>query len=72
MYGSFLLEHKDRVVEIVRAMTAALRVPVTCKVRLLQTLDESRDLCLALQDAGCAMITIHGRTRFQNKVRAAL
>lgn len=67
-YGSFLLEEEDVVVEIVRHLSAGLSVPVTCKIRLFRDdLDRTLRLCRRLEAAGCAMLTVHGRTRFQNK-----
>ncbi|CAE8650971.1 unnamed protein product [Polarella glacialis] len=67
-YGAFLLEEEDLVVEIVRTLAAGLQVPVTCKIRLFRDdLPRTLRLCERLQAAGCAMLTVHGRTRYQNK-----
>jgi len=67
-YGAFLLEEEDLVVEIVRTLTSQLGVPVTCKIRLFQgQLDRTVRLCQNLEQAGCALLTVHGRTRHQNK-----
>jgi len=67
-YGSFLLEEEDLVVEIVRTLSAGLAVPVTCKIRLFRgDLPRTLNLCRRLQEAGCAMLTVHGRNRHQNK-----
>eukprot|EP00462_Mataza_sp_D1_P023791 CAMPEP_0175131890 /NCGR_PEP_ID=MMETSP0087-20121206/6784_1 /TAXON_ID=136419 /ORGANISM="Unknown Unknown, Strain D1" /LENGTH=112 /DNA_ID=CAMNT_0016414211 /DNA_START=185 /DNA_END=524 /DNA_ORIENTATION=+ len=42
-YGAFLLDplHRERVLQIVTAMAAALTVPLTCKIRLLPTTAET-------------------------------
>mmetsp|Transcript_80712 Transcript_80712/g.234074 ORF Transcript_80712/g.234074 Transcript_80712/m.234074 type:complete len:446 (-) Transcript_80712:15-1352(-) len=67
-YGSFLLEEEDVVVDIVRKLSSQLSVPVTCKIRLFRDdFPRTLRLCKRLEDAGCAMLTVHGRTRFQNK-----
>merc|ERR1719440_453785 len=67
-YGAFLLEEEDLVVEIVKTLSSCLTVPVTCKIRLFRDdLDRTLRLCHRLQDAGCALLTVHGRTRYQNK-----
>jgi len=67
-YGAFLLEEEDLVVDIVRTLSSKLQVPVTCKIRLFRDdLDRTLRLCNRLQEAGCAMLTVHGRTRHQNK-----
>jgi tRNA-dihydrouridine synthase len=68
-YGSFLLEEPSLVVSIVSTLVQGLRVPVTCKIRRLPEDDKTLELVLALQAAGCSLITIHGRTRFNMKER---
>mgnify|MGYP000282732515 CR=1 FL=1 len=53
----------DLLVEIVRKLDAGLDVPVTCKIRLLPSIDDTIALCKALEAAGASMITVHGRTK---------
>lgn len=67
-YGSFLLEEEDLVVDIVSHLAENLSVPVTCKLRLFRD-DFLRTLrlCERLEAAGCALLTVHGRNRHQNK-----
>jgi tRNA-dihydrouridine synthase 1 len=70
-YGAFLLEEKngDVIVDIVRHLAKHMNVPVSVKVRILPSgLEDSLVLYQRLVDAGAAMLTIHGRTRLQNKV----
>ena len=63
-YGAFLLEKTQLLVDIVSTMVDGLEVPVTCKIRLLEAgLDATIDLAIALQSAGCSILTVHGRTR---------
>ena len=65
-YGAFLLPERDLVVSLVRALAGGLSVPVTAKIRLLPgDIDETISLALALQEAGCSVLTVHGRTREQ-------
>lgn len=72
-YGSFLLTHTQLLHDIVATLHQYLKIPITCKIRRLPaTKDRSGDeetiaLVRMLQDAGAAMITIHGRSRFQLK-----
>jgi tRNA-dihydrouridine synthase B len=67
--GSALLCDLPRAGEMVRAMRAATddRVPVTCKIR--SGWDEKNvnavEMARALEDAGCAALAIHARTRAQ-------
>lgn len=65
--GSMLLCEPTLAVDIVRAVKAAVRVPVTCKIRLGWSDRQiiTTTLPVALADAGAAMITVHGRTTEQ-------
>ncbi|KAG5187620.1 putative tRNA-dihydrouridine synthase, partial [Tribonema minus] len=65
-YGAFLLEEWDLLQDMVWAMHCSAKVPVTCKVRLLQeSVEDTIELCKLLVGAGAAMLTVHGRTRMQ-------
>ncbi len=65
--GSAMMTELDRTAALVRGMVEAVRIPVTCKMRLgwddaNQTAPE---LARALEEAGVAAIMVHGRTRQQ-------
>ena len=64
-FGSYLLDGKDRqlVCSIVRAGAQAVSLPIFCKIRLLDTLEETIELCRQLQDSGASLIAIHARYR---------
>ena len=38
-------------------------VPIFCKIRLLNTIEETIELCQQLKDAGASLIAIHARYR---------
>lgn len=65
--GSALLGDQEKAVGMVKAMVDAVKLPVTCKMRL--GWDEANltapDLARALEDIGVAALAIHGRTRQQ-------
>ncbi|MEP5760367.1 MAG: tRNA dihydrouridine synthase DusB [Litoreibacter sp.] len=65
--GSALLKDLDLALELIKAVVAAVAIPVTLKTRLGWDDDLMNAHILAKQaeDAGIAMITIHGRTRCQ-------
>lgn len=64
-FGSYLLDDKDRelVYSIVRAGAQAVKIPIFCKIRLLETLEDTIRLCQGLRDAGASLIAIHARYR---------
>ena len=64
-FGSYLLDPKDRqlVLDIVRAGSRAVSIPIFVKIRLLDTLQDTIELCRQLRDAGASLIAIHGRYR---------
>lgn len=65
--GSAMMTELDKTAALVRGMIAAVKIPVTAKMRL--GWDEENltapDLARVLEDAGVAAIFVHGRTRAQ-------
>jgi tRNA-dihydrouridine synthase B len=65
--GSAMMTELDKTAALVREMIAAVKIPVTAKMRLGWD-DENLtapDLARVLEDAGVAAIFVHGRTRAQ-------
>ena len=65
--GSGLIRDPQLATRIIKAVTAAVQVPVTVKTRLGWCGSDADPLnwCLQLQDAGAQLLTLHGRTREQ-------
>jgi len=65
--GSAMMTELDRTANLVRGMVNAVRIPVTCKMRLGWDDDNltAPELARALEDTGVAAIMVHGRTRQQ-------
>jgi len=65
--GSAMMTELKKTAALVRGMVAAVRIPVTAKMRL--GWDEANltapDLAAVLEEAGVAAIFVHGRTRAQ-------
>ena len=71
--GAALARDPAAAARVVRAMVEAVDIPVTAKMRLGwdQGSINAPELSRALEDAGCAMVTVHGRTRAQRYVGRA-
>lgn len=67
-YGAYLLDEPDLVVEIVRALARGLSCPVFVKIRIQPNFDDTLSLARRLEEAGCSLLTVHGRTREQKGV----
>lgn len=65
--GSALLKTPEKAFDIVRATVKATSLPVTVKIRLGWDKDSINacEVALAVEEAGCAALTVHGRTREQ-------
>jgi tRNA-dihydrouridine synthase B len=65
--GSALMADHVKAAGMVKAMVDAVRIPITCKMRLGWDDDNltAPDLARALEAVGVAGITVHGRTRQQ-------
>jgi tRNA-dihydrouridine synthase B len=65
--GSAMMTEHEKTAHLVKMMVNALKIPVTCKMRL--GWDDANitapELARTLEDVGVAAITIHGRTREQ-------
>ena len=67
-YGAFLLTDVPKMQSLVNALVeTAPHIPVSCKIRLLPSKQATLNVATALIEAGAQMLTVHGRTREQNK-----
>ncbi len=62
-HGAALLRSPKLVYDIFRAMTDAVKIPVTGKTRAGWEGTDAIDIAHAMADAGAVAVTIHGRTR---------
>lgn len=61
--GCALMKDPKRAGEIVRAVSRAVKIPVTVKIRKGWEEENAPEMAKILEDAGAAMIAVHGRTR---------
>lgn len=58
---------------LVEKLAQNLQVPVSCKIRLFPNLQDTIKYATMLEEAGCSLLAVHGRTRDQKdqrKIRA--
>lgn len=48
---------------IVEKLASNLQVPVSCKIRIFPNLQDTINYARMLEDAGCSLLAVHGRTR---------
>ncbi|XP_050420103.1 tRNA-dihydrouridine(16/17) synthase [NAD(P)(+)]-like [Adelges cooleyi] len=64
-YGSFLQDEWKLIHEIVKTLRQNLSVPVTCKIRIFDDVSKTVAYAKMLEEAGCQMLSVHGRIREQ-------
>ncbi|KVH92508.1 Aldolase-type TIM barrel, partial [Cynara cardunculus var. scolymus] len=72
-YGAFLMDKLPLVKSLVEKLALNLNVPVSCKIRVFPDLQDTLNYAKMLEDAGCALLAVHGRTRDEKdgkKIRA--
>lgn len=64
-YGSFLLGEEDRplIISIVKNLSENISLPIFVKIRLLDSVPQTIELCRQLISAGASLIAIHARYR---------
>lgn len=65
--GAALLYQPEKAEKILTNVISGVKCPVTCKIRVLEDLDETIKLCKRLESCGIAAIAVHGRTKFERQ-----
>lgn len=60
--GASLLSDPRKATSILRKMIETVTIPITCKIRVLSSLEETLRLCDTLASTGIEAIAVHGRT----------
>ena len=64
-YGAFLQEDWDLVYKLINTLHVKLDVPVTAKIRILESKERTLEYARKILLAGASILTVHGRQRDQ-------
>ncbi|KAI1074355.1 FMN-linked oxidoreductase [Whalleya microplaca] len=64
-YGAFLQEDQTLVYELIHTLHEQLPIPVTAKIRILETKEATLAYARTVLAAGASILTVHGRRREQ-------
>ncbi|KAH8731607.1 hypothetical protein GQ44DRAFT_736036 [Phaeosphaeriaceae sp. PMI808] len=64
-YGAFLQEDPNLIASMIRKLDKELDIPVTAKMRVLETKEKTLEYAQTILNAGASIITVHGRRREQ-------
>ncbi|KAL2164612.1 hypothetical protein VTH06DRAFT_3829 [Thermothelomyces fergusii] len=64
-YGSFLQEDQELIHQLIKTLHENLEIPVTAKIRILETKEATLRYAQNVLSAGASILTVHGRLREQ-------
>lgn len=64
-YGAFLQDDWDTIHTLISTLHKELEIPVTAKIRILETRERTLEYAKMILNAGASIITVHGRRREQ-------
>uniref|UniRef100_T1J7B5 SAM-dependent MTase TRM10-type domain-containing protein n=1 Tax=Strigamia maritima TaxID=126957 RepID=T1J7B5_STRMM len=64
-YGAYLQDDWGTIQKMISEASAHLKVPVSCKIRILQDPIKTIEYIRMLENSGCKLVAVHGRTREQ-------
>lgn len=71
-YGAFLQEDWDTIYRLINKLHKELPVPVTAKMRILETKEKTLEYAKMILSAGASIICVHGRRREQKGHNAGI
>lgn len=63
--GAALLKQPEKAKAILSTLVQNLKIPVTCKIRVFESIEDTIKLVKDLASTGIAAIAVHGRTRME-------
>ncbi|OAR01244.1 hypothetical protein LLEC1_02544 [Akanthomyces lecanii] len=64
-YGAFLQEDQDLIFKLINKLHTELSIPVSAKIRILETKEQTLAYAQNVIKAGASILTVHGRRREQ-------
>lgn len=64
-YGAFLQDDWDLVYKLINTLHVNLDVPITAKIRVLESKEKTLEYAKTIVSAGASILTVHGRQREQ-------
>lgn len=61
--GAALLKQRDKAQGILTKLVNGLEIPVSCKIRVFETAEDTVEFGKAMEATGISAIAVHGRTR---------
>ncbi|XP_031135712.1 tRNA-dihydrouridine(20) synthase [NAD(P)+]-like [Sander lucioperca] len=61
--GAALLSDPDKIEAILKKLVTGVSIPVTCKIRILPSLEETLALVRRIEKTGVAAVAVHGRLK---------
>lgn len=71
-YGAFLQEDQDLIFGLINKLHVNLEVPITAKIRILETKKKTLEYARLVLRAGASILTVHGRHRDQKGHKTGL
>ena len=71
-YGAFLQENWDLIYKLINKLHLNLDIPVTAKMRILESKEKTLEYAQVILSAGASLITVHGRNRDQKGHKTGL
>ncbi len=71
-YGAFLQEDQELIYRLINTLHTNLSVPVTAKMRILESKEETLKYAKKILSAGASILTVHGRHRDQKGHKTGL
>lgn len=68
--GAALLTQREKAKVILSTLVRNIKIPITCKIRVFESIEETLNLVKDLESTGIAAIAVHGRTKAERPQHA--